>query len=113
MRELKVTIYEHAKELPDIPEGNYFHSPELMELCERTPRQKPLMAVVTQNGEVAAHMLALIYYRRSWLPPYIYINVRVMSEGVYHLKDEEHNEQQLFGLMAEAITERSRPEINE
>ena len=106
MRELKVTIYEHAKELPGIPEGNYFHSPELMELCERTPRQKPLMAVVTQNGEVAAHMLALIYYRRSWLPPYIYINVRVMSEGVYHLKDEEHNEQQLFGLMAEAITER-------
>ncbi len=106
MRELKVTIYEHAKELPSIPEGNYFHSPELMELCERTPRQKPLMAVVSQDGMVVAHMLAIIYYRRSWLPPYLYLNVRVMGEGVYHLKDEEHNEQQLFGLMAEAVTER-------
>jgi len=107
MRELKVTIYEHAKELPTIMEGNYFHSSELMELCERTPRQKPIMAVVTQaDGMVVAHMLAIIYYRRSWFPPYLYMNVRVMGEGVYHIKDEEHNEQQLFGLMAEAITER-------
>lgn len=37
MRELKVTIYEHTRELPTIMEGNYFHSLELMELCERTP----------------------------------------------------------------------------
>ena len=104
---MKVTIYEHAKELPAILEGNYFHSPELMELCERTPRQKPLMAVATQaDGSVVAHMLAIVYYRRSWLPPYIYMNVRVMGEGVYHVKDEKYNEQQLFGLMAEAVTER-------
>ena len=77
MRELKVTIYEHAKELPTILEGNYFHSPELMELCEHTPRQKPLMAVVTESdGTVVAHLLAVVYHRRSWLPPYIYMNVR-------------------------------------
>lgn len=107
MRELKVTIYEHTRELPTIMEGNYFHSLELMELCERTPRQKPLMAVVSDSeGKVVAHMLAIVYYRRTWLPPFLYINVRVMGEGVYHMKDDELNEQLLFGLMAEAITER-------
>lgn len=107
MRELKVTIYEHTRELPTIMEGNYFHSLELMELCERTPRQKPLMAVVSDSeGKVVAHLLAIVYYRRTWLPPFLYINVRVMGEGVYHMKDDELNEQLLFGLMAEAITER-------
>lgn len=107
MKELKVTIYTHADELPSIPSGNYFHSPEMMRLCEQTARQKPFMAVVTDtNNSVVAHMLAIMHYQRSWLPPYLYIHVRVMSEGVYHLTNEEHNEQQLFGLMAESITER-------
>ena len=107
MKELKVTIYTRSAELPTIMEGNYFHSPEMMELCEKTPRQKPYMAVVTEvGGTVVAHMLAIMRYKRSWFPPYLYIHVRVMGEGVYHQTDEEHNEQYLFGLMAEAITER-------
>lgn len=107
MKELKVTIYEHARELPEMSDGNYFHSKELMELCERTPLQKPFMAVVTgTDGTVVAHMLAILYYRRSWIPPYLYMHVRVIGEGVFHLTGKEHHRQQLFGLMAEAITER-------
>ena len=107
MKELKVTIYTRTAELPPIPEGNYFHSPELMALCERTPRLKPYMVVVTDStGEVVAHMLASMRYRRSWLPPYLYMHVRVMGEGVYHRTDDEYNEQYLFGRMAEAATER-------
>ena len=107
MKELKVTIYTRTAELPPIPEGNYFHSPELMALCERTPRLKPYMVVVTgSTGEVVAHMLATMRYRRSWIPPYLYMHVRVMGEGVYHHTDDEHNEQYLFGRMAEAVTER-------
>lgn len=107
MRELKVTICTHAAELPAILKGNYFHSPELMELCEKTPRLKPYMAVVTgAGGQVVAHMLATMRFRRSWMPPYLYMHVRVMGEGVYHHVDEESNKQYLFGLMAEAITER-------
>lgn len=107
MKEIKVTIYEHAKELPPIQESNFFHSPELMELCERTPRMKPYMAVVSEaDGDVMAHMLAVVYYRRSWLPPYLYNHVRVVGEGVYHHTDEECSEQYVFGRMAEALTER-------
>lgn len=107
MKELKVTIYNHAKELPPILESNFFHSPELMELCERTPRMKPYMAVVTDgDGTVMAHMLAIVYYRRSWLPPFLYSHVRVVGEGVYHCTNDHHTEQLLFGRMAEALTER-------
>lgn len=102
---MKVSVFEHAAQLPSIPEGNYFHSPELMELCEHTPRHKPFMVVVQQDdNSVVAHMLAIVRYRSSWIPPYLYMHVRVMGEGVYH--DESLNRQHTFGLMAEAITSR-------
>ena len=100
---MKVTVYKHASELPPIPAGSYFHSPELMQLCEHTPRHKPYMAVVTlDDGTVAAHLLAIVRYRRSLLPPYLYMHARVMGEGEYHLPDL--NVGQVFGLLAEAIT---------
>ena len=102
---MKVTVYRHAAQLPAIPEGSYFHSPELMELCEHTPRHQPYMAVVTaDDGRVLAHMLAIMRYQRSWLPPYIYPHVRVMGEGEYH--DDSINVQRTFELMAETITTR-------
>lgn len=107
MNELKVTIYQHASELPPMTASNYFHSPELMELCEKTPRMKPYMAVVSlADGTVVAHMLAIVYQRRTWLPPFLYSHVRVMGEGVYHQTSGEFNAQYLFGRMAEALTER-------
>ena len=107
MNELKVTIYQHASELPPMTASNYFHSPELMELSEKTPRMKPYMAVVSlADGTVVAHMLAIVYQRRTWLPPFLYSHVRVMGEGVYHQTSGEFNAQYLFGRMAEALTER-------
>ena len=44
---MKVTIHTDSTTLPALPHGSYFHSRELMELCMRTPRHKPYMAVVT------------------------------------------------------------------
>ena len=102
---MKVTLYEHAADLPPIPKGSYFHSPELMELCENTPRHKPYMVVVTQDdGTVAAHMLAIVRYRHSWLPPYLYPHMRVMGEGEYHLQDL--HVQHIFGVMIDTVTTR-------
>ena len=102
---MNVSIFQHASQLPPIPAGSYFHSPELMELCERTPRHKPYMVVVQQgDGTVAAHLLAIVRYRHSWFPPYLYMHVRMMGEGEYHI--EGINRQELFGLMAEAITKK-------
>ena len=102
---MKVSVYQQAAQLPPIPEGSYFHSPELMALCEHTPRHKPYMVVVTaDDGRVMAHMLAIMRYQRSWFPPYIYPHVRVMGEGEYH--DSSINRQHTFEVMAEAITSR-------
>ena len=52
---MKVTIYQRTNQLPELSTGNFFHSRELMALCERTPRMKPYMAVVTdEDGVVQA-----------------------------------------------------------
>lgn len=102
---MKVTVYEHAVDVPAFPEGSYFHSVALMKLCERTPRHKPYMAVVTQDdGTIVANMLSIVRYRHSWLPPYLYSHVRVMGDGEYHVEDIDR--QEVFGMMAKAITSR-------
>ena len=96
---VKVTIYEHSKDMPPLQEGAFFHSADLMRLCERTTRHKPYMAVVTDDdGHVAAHLLAIRRYRSSWLPPYLYTHVRIYGDN--------GSSGALFGLMLEAITER-------
>jgi len=100
---MNVTIYEHASELPPLTGSNYFHSRELMELCELTPRQKPYMVVASDDaGGVRAYLLAVERRRRSWLPPYLYKHVRVLGEGCYTADAD----QQLFGMMVNALTAR-------
>ena len=83
---------------------NFFHSPQLFMVCRATPRQKPyLVTAETPGGTVVAQMLAVVRYRSSWLPPYLYRHCRVMGEGVYA---DGHPKQELFGLMLRALTER-------
>ena len=102
---MNVTVYEHATELPPLPAGSFFHSAALMAVCEHTPRHKPYMVVVTaDDGTVAAHMLAIMRYRHSWLPPSFYMHLRMMGEGEYHAADL--NRQEVFGLMVETVTAR-------
>ena len=94
---MKVTIYRHTDLLPELTSGNFFHSRELMNLCEHTPRLKPYMAVVTDdNGGVVAHMLAIMRIRRSWFPPYLYTHVRIYGNNG---SSAEH-----FGLMLKELT---------
>ena len=100
---MNVKVYEHAAELPTLSEGSYFHSRELMELCEHTPRHKPYMVVVTDDdGTVKAHILAIERYRKSLFPPYLYTHVRILGEGSY----QQDSDEQLFGMMVHALTER-------
>lgn len=99
---MKVTIYEHATDVPELMEGSYFHSLELMDLCERTPRHKPYMAVATDDaGQVRAHMLAIEHFHSSWLPPYLYTHVRVLGEGEY---DDGLDRASVFGQFVTALT---------
>ncbi len=104
MNKPSVRIYEHASDLPPMVSTDYFHSPDLMLLCERTPRHKPYMAVLSDGeGRVAAHMLAVVRYKRSWLPPWLVMHLRVMGDGEY---DGDEHRQEWFGMMVDALVGR-------
>ena len=95
---MKVTIHQHTDLLPEFTSGNFFHSRELMALCEQTPRLKPYMAVVTDNeGIVVAHLLAIMRIRRSWFPPYLYTHVRIYGDN--------GSSAEYFGMMLKALTQ--------
>lgn len=94
---MKVTIYRHTDLLPEFSTGNFFHSRELMALCEHTPRLKPYMAVVTDDdGVVQAHLLAIMRIRRLWFPPFFYTHVRIYGDN--------GSNAELFGMMIQALT---------
>ena len=96
---MKVDIYEQASQLPPLGKGSFFHSRELMELLEATPRQQPYMAVVSDDdGQPVAHLLAILRHRRSWLPPYLYGHVRIYGDNGCP--------PELFGAMVSALEAR-------
>lgn len=105
----EVKIFASGDPLPDLPRGNFFHSPEFFHILEKTPGQSPFMAVVT-NGEgcVVAHLLAYLHRRGSLFPPYLYTQGRIYGEGEY--VDDEPQEE-LFGLMLHAITRKIRHKL--
>ena len=105
MNAIRVTIYEHADELPALAEGSFFHSRQLMELCQQTPRHKPLMAVARSgdDGQVVGHVLCIVRYRLSWLPPYLYTHARIYGNNGCTA--------QVFGALMEALTERQNHRV--
>lgn len=106
MNEQSVHIYTGSDELPQLMDDSFFHSRELYGLCRSTPRHKPYMVTVEEaDGTVVAQMLALVRYRVSWLPPYLYRHCRVLGEGLYR-SDVPDERQRLFGLMLDELTRR-------
>ena len=107
MNEPKAYIITQANDLPELDNTNFFHSRQLFEIAKQTPRQKPFMAVVqTPNGQVFAHLLAIVRYRTLWFPPYLYMHCRILGEGVYNYPHEDYSENALFGMMIDALWEK-------
>lgn len=105
---MKAFVFEHSATLPALNDGSFFHSTKLMELYEHTPRHRPYMAVLTDDeGHEVAHLLAVSRYRRSLFPPYLYIHVSIIGQGVYQ---QEPDEQQ-FGIMVKALKERLQNKV--
>ena len=104
MNEPIVDIITNQKDLPALDNTNFFHSRQFFEIARQTPRQKPYMAVV-KNGEggVMAHLLAIVRYRTSWWPPYIYMHCRLLGEGVYSYAHEGKSDSELFAMMLDAL----------
>ncbi len=84
MNEPEITIYTRSEDLPLLSGDNIFHSASLFKLYEQTPRLKPYMVVATDDdGRVIGHLLAVVRYRTTLFPPFIYKHCSVLGEGCY------------------------------
>lgn len=109
MKTYRVRLYTSGEELPDMICNDFFHSAELFHIIEKTPGQKPYMAVATDaNGKILGHLLAIIRRRGSWIPPMLYTQGRIYGEGEY--ADGCDNEE-VFGLLLHAITRKLRRQL--
>ena len=110
MKGIQTHIYSRAEKLPALDESNFFHSRQLFSICSATPRMKPYMAVCTdEDGRVLCHLLAMIRYRTSFLPPFMLIQCRVLGEGVY--ADSPYRKDELFGEMVTALTQKLNKKV--
>ena len=103
-------IYTSGDTLPQgLMEENFFHSPQFFAVCQQTPRHRPYLVTLEHaDGQIVAQMLAVVRYRTSWFPPYLYRHCRILGEGVYRheeLKDEH------FGLLLQALTAKLGPRM--
>jgi len=104
MNEPVVQIITREELLPELDDSNFFHSRQLFRIARLTPRQKPYMAVAqTADGRVLAHLLAIVRYRASLLPPYLYMHCRIIGEGVYSYSHGDYTASGLFGMMIDAL----------
>lgn len=102
MNEFDIHIYTKNEELPNLLEGDFFHSQELFLQTEKVPGSNPYMVVAkSEKGEVVAQMLAITRRRGSWIPPYIYTHAHVNGIGIY--KDASMSSL-LFQLMLKQLT---------
>ena len=104
MNEPVIHIITQQEDLPVLDDSNFFHSRQLFEIAKQSPRQRPYMVVAqTADGMVMAHLLAIVRYRSSWWPPYLYMHCRIHGEGVYSYAHGNCTEHALFGSMIETL----------
>lgn len=99
-------VIRHSRDLPAMPEGQFFHSVELFRIVEESPRQRPVMAVAfDEEGRVAGCMLALLLRKLSFFPSYFFSVGRIYGEGFYRDEAARH---EAFPLLLKAITRQFR-----
>lgn len=103
MDDIQLSIISKSSELPQMECKNFFHSIELFKIAERASRHTPYMVIAhNKANEVVAHILALVRWHRSWLPPYLYRQGRIYGEGEY--TENCTNKEEVFGMMLQQIT---------
>ncbi len=106
----RIVTYTRSADIPLMQCRDFFHSTRLFRIYEQTPRHRPLMVVAFAGNEPKAHLLAVVRYRWSLLPPYLFTRCRVMGEGDY-AGVEPGDGESLFGLMLNALTRRLRHRV--
>ena len=110
MEQLQAKIYTSGDELPPgLMDEDFFHSPQFFVICQQTPRHRPyLVTLQDQQGHVLSQMLAVVRYRSSWFPPYLYMHCRIMGEGAYA---PDADRTTCFATMLQTITSRLGPRM--
>ena len=91
--------------MPMLEESNFFHSRQLFTICSATPRMKPYMVVCTdEEGNVLSQLLANVRYRTTFLPPFLFIQCRILGDGTY--AESHYRRDDLFGEMITALTKK-------
>lgn len=108
MSAINVTIISKSEELPVLQSRNFFHSPELFKIVERTPGQSPYMAIAKQGDRIVGHMLVTLRRRGALIPPYLFTQARAYGEGEYA---SDVDKEQVFGLLLGAIERRMRRKL--
>lgn len=56
---IRLTTYEHAKDIPDLPGTNVFHSTELFRILEQTPGYRPVLLVASEDDRPIGKLLCV------------------------------------------------------
>lgn len=56
---IRLTTYEHAKDIPDLPGTNVFHSTELFRILEQTPGYRPVLLVASEGNRPIGKLLCV------------------------------------------------------
>lgn len=102
MNEFSVVIISKSEELPQMACTDFFHSVDLFRIIEKTPGQKPYMAITYKGNDVMAHMLVLLRRRGSLFPPYLFTQGRAYGEGEYSPTCADDKET-IFGMMLRCL----------
>lgn len=102
MSRYHIEIIKNGKELPELSDSISFHSPEMFHILENVSGCTPYMIVAKDaKDNIHAHMLAILWRRGSWIPPYLFSQGRIYGEGVY--KDDAEKKE-IFPLMLDAVS---------
>lgn len=102
--DVSIRLVSRGDELPPMACHDFFHSTEFFKMLEATPKQQPCMAIAEDaDGNVVAHMLTMISYHTTLIPPFLYSHGRVYGEGEY---DKGIDREHVFGMMLDAVTQR-------
>lgn len=103
MKDVSIIVYNSGEELPAFESTDFFHSVELFHTYEETPCHSPMMVVARgADGNILAHLLAVVRRRAWFLPPFMMWHCRIVGEGDY-TGNEDRCEELFDMMMAELV----------
>ncbi len=104
---IRLTTYEHSKDVPELPGTNIFHSTVLFKVLEQTPGYHPVL-LVAFDGDVPIGKLLCISHTNAWLPRY-FSTTYIYGTGEYftHLHSHEEIFQELLSYFTSCSQEQS------